>query len=52
MFSLLTKKNLCETGSTNLRKLNRRKSRTDEAAEIAVLCVVADNPHVSTPQTE
>jgi hypothetical protein len=30
-------KNLCETGSINPRKRNWRKTRTDEAAEVALL---------------
>jgi hypothetical protein len=36
-------KNLCETGSINQRKPNRRKTRTDEAAEVAVLGAFANN---------
>jgi predicted transcriptional regulator len=44
--------NLCETGSINPRKRNRRKTRTDEAAEVAVLGAVANNPHLSTRQIE
>jgi hypothetical protein len=41
-------KNLCETGSFNPRKRNRRKTLTDEAAEVAVLDAVANNPHLRT----
>jgi hypothetical protein len=51
MFARLIK-NLCETGSINPRKRNRRKTRTDEAVEVAVLGAVANNPHLSTRQTE
>jgi hypothetical protein len=51
MFARLIKK-LCETGSINPRKRNRRKTRTDEAAEVAVLGAVANNPNLSTRQTE
>jgi hypothetical protein len=51
MFARLIK-NLCETESINPRKRNRRKTRTDEAAEIAVLGTVANNPHLSTRQIE
>jgi hypothetical protein len=47
MFARLIK-NLCETGSINPRKRNRRKTRTDEAAEVAVLGAVANNPRLST----
>jgi hypothetical protein len=39
MFARLIE-NLCETGSINPRKRNRRKTRTDEAAEVAVLGAV------------
>jgi hypothetical protein len=39
---------LCETGSFYPRKRNRRKTRTDEAAEVAVLSAVASNPHLNT----
>jgi hypothetical protein len=51
MFARLSK-NLCETDSINPRKRNRRKTRTDEAAEVAVLGAVADNPHLCTRQIE
>jgi hypothetical protein len=47
MFAHLIK-NLCETGSINARKRNRRKTHMDEAAEVAVLGAVANNPHLST----
>jgi hypothetical protein len=45
-------KNHCETGSINPRKRNRRKTRTDEAAEVDVLGAVANNPHLGTRQIE
>jgi hypothetical protein len=51
MFARLIK-NLCETGSIYPRKRNRRKTRTDEASEVAALVAVANNPHRSTRQIE
>jgi hypothetical protein len=48
MFARLIK-NLCETESINSRK---RKTRTDEAAEVAILGAVKNNPHLSTRQIE
>jgi hypothetical protein len=51
MFARLIK-NLCETGSINPRKRNRRGTRTDEAAEVAVLGAVANYPHLSTRKIE
>jgi hypothetical protein len=42
MFAPLIK-NLCEIGSINPRKRNRRKTRTDEADEVAILGAVANN---------
>jgi hypothetical protein len=47
MFARLIK-NLCETGSINPRKRNRRKTATDEAAEVAALGAVSNNPRLST----
>jgi hypothetical protein len=51
MFARLIK-NLRETGSINPRKRNRLKTRTDEAAEVAVLGAVANSTHLSTRQIE
>jgi hypothetical protein len=45
-------KNLCETGSINPRKRNRRKTRTDKADELSVFGAVANNPHLCTRQSE
>jgi hypothetical protein len=50
MFARLIK-NLCETGSVSPRKRNRRKTPTEETAEVAVLASVANNPHLSTRRT-
>ncbi|KAJ8891006.1 hypothetical protein PR048_010515 [Dryococelus australis] len=44
VFSLLIVK-LCETGNFNRQQCNRRRTRTDEAAEVAVVAAVAVNPH-------
>jgi hypothetical protein len=51
IFSRLIKR-LCETGSANPRERIRRKTRTDEAVEVAVLGAVANNPHFNTRQID
>ncbi|KAJ8889274.1 hypothetical protein PR048_008772 [Dryococelus australis] len=43
---------LCETVNWNPQQRNRRRTRTDEGAEVAVLAAVSINPHVSTRQFE
>ncbi|KAJ8896295.1 hypothetical protein PR048_001639 [Dryococelus australis] len=50
-FSLLVVKRF-ETGNFNPQQSNRRRTRTDEAVDVAILAAVAVNPHVSTRQLE